>query len=82
VGDGLTALGELIADDIAPDAGQVAEQRDMHRWLWSALCLLPERHRQVLVRRYGLLGARAQTQGEISAWAAIPADAAAIIRAS
>jgi len=32
------------------------------------LRLLPERQRQVLVRRYGLVGDRRQTHAEIGAW--------------
>jgi RNA polymerase primary sigma factor len=67
VGDGATALVELIADDAAPDAARLAERREARRQLWSALRLLPDRHRQVLVRRYGLLADRAQTHHEIGA---------------
>jgi len=67
VDDGSVALGELIADD-APDAVSLAEQAETRRQLWAVLRLLPERHRQVLARRYGLLGDRAQTHNEIGAW--------------
>ena len=67
VADGPVALGELIADD-APDAVRLAEQGETRRQLWAVLRLLPERHRQVLARRYGLLGDRAQTHTEIGAW--------------
>jgi RNA polymerase sigma factor (sigma-70 family) len=63
--DGPAVLGELIADATAPDAVRLAEQRETRRQLWAALRLLPERHRQVLVRRYGLLGDRSQTHAEI-----------------
>jgi RNA polymerase primary sigma factor len=68
VGDGPIALGELIADDDAPDAVGQAEQGETRRQLWAVLRLLPERHRQVLARRYGLLGDRVQTHTEIGAW--------------
>jgi len=68
VDDGSVALGELIADDDAPDAVDLAEQAETRRQLWAVLRLLPERHRQVLARRYGLLGDRAQTHNEIGAW--------------
>jgi RNA polymerase primary sigma factor len=67
VDDGPVALGELIADD-APDAVGLAEQGETRRQLWAVLRLLPERHRQVLARRYGLLGDRVQTHTEIGAW--------------
>jgi RNA polymerase primary sigma factor len=66
--DGPVALGELIADDTASDAVRLAEQHETRRQLWAALRLLPERHRQVLVRRYGLVGDHAQTHAEIGAW--------------
>jgi RNA polymerase primary sigma factor len=68
VDDGPVALGELIADDDAPDAVGLAEQGETRRQLWAVLRLLPERHRQVLVRRYGLVGDRSQTHAEIGAW--------------
>lgn len=66
--DGRAALGETIADEHAPDAVSLAEQGETRRQLWAALRLLPERHRQVLVRRYGLDGDRARTHEEIGAW--------------
>jgi RNA polymerase primary sigma factor len=66
--EGTAALGELIADATAPDAARLAEQGETRRQLWAVLRLLPERHRQVLVRRYGFLGDRSQTHAEIGAW--------------
>jgi RNA polymerase sigma factor (sigma-70 family) len=66
VDDG-AALTELIPDD-GPDAVGLAEQAETRRQLWAVLRLLPERHRQVLARRYGLLGDRVQTHKEIGAW--------------
>jgi RNA polymerase primary sigma factor len=68
VGDDPIPLGELIADDTSPDAAQAAEDRETARELWSMLGLLPERQREVLVRRYGLRGGRAQTHAQIGAW--------------
>ena len=68
VDDGAAALGELIADDAAPDAVHLAEQGETRRQLWAVLRLLPERYRQVLARRYGLLGDRVQTHKQIGAW--------------
>jgi RNA polymerase primary sigma factor len=52
-GDG-SELGDLVEDECAPDtAGEVI--REMERsFLQEAIERLPERHRYVLVRRYGL----------------------------
>ena len=51
-----TRLVELIADDHAVDPLRQTEQHDNRRQLWSMLALLPDRHREVLLRRYGLQG--------------------------
>jgi DNA-directed RNA polymerase sigma subunit (sigma70/sigma32) len=67
VGDDLSPLGELIADDAACPVGQQAEDRETRCQLRTTLRLLPERHRQILVRRYGLLEYRRQTHEEIGA---------------
>jgi RNA polymerase primary sigma factor len=67
VGEDLAPLVELIPD-AARAVEQQVEDRETRRRLWSMLGLLPERYRQVLVRRYGLLGDRAQTHEEIGAW--------------
>ena len=66
VGEDLAPLGELIAD-AAPDVSRQVEDRDSRRRLWSAVRLLPERHRQVVVHRYGLLGDRSRSHEEIGA---------------
>ena len=58
VGEGLASLGELIADTTAPNVSEQVEDRESRRELWSTVRLLPERHRQVVVHRYGLLGDR------------------------
>jgi len=68
VGDDATPLHELIADGDGPDASQRAEDRETVRRLWAMLRLLPERHREVLVRRYGLRAGQAQTHKEIAVW--------------
>jgi DNA-directed RNA polymerase sigma subunit (sigma70/sigma32) len=68
VGDDQAPLGELIADESGRDAPQQSEDNETRRQLWSMLRLVPERHRQVLVRRYGLLDGRRQTHEEIGAW--------------
>jgi RNA polymerase primary sigma factor len=66
-GESGTALGELIADDRAVDPGRRADERETHRQLWSMVGTLPPRHREVLLRHYGLLGERPETHAEIAA---------------
>jgi RNA polymerase primary sigma factor len=73
VGGGLAALGDLIADEGARGVAEQVEEREMRRHVWSLLRLLPERHRQVLVRRHGL-GGPAQSHEEIGAWLGVGAE--------
>jgi RNA polymerase primary sigma factor len=63
----LALLGELIADETTPDVGRQAEQHETRRQLFAALALLPERHRQVVVRRHGLVADCVQTHKQIGA---------------
>ncbi len=68
VGEGTIRLGDLVADprDLDPSESVIArEQRDEVAGL---LPLLPERHREVLFRRYGLNDSRAQSHEEIGRW--------------
>ena len=65
VGEDQSPLGELIADQGARDIPELAEDRETRRQVWSMLRLLPERHRQVLVCRFGLVGDPPQTHQEI-----------------
>jgi len=67
VGEDLAPLGELIADAAAPDVSQQVEDRESRRQLWSTVRLLPERHRQVVVHRYGLISDRSRSHEEIGA---------------
>jgi RNA polymerase primary sigma factor len=67
VGEDLAPLGGLIADAAAPNVGQQVEDRESRRQLWSRVRLLPERQRQVVVHRYGLLGDRSHSHEEIAA---------------
>jgi len=60
-------LGELIADDHAVDPWRRIDERESHRWLWSVIGLLPDRHREVLLRRYGLPGDEPETHAAIGA---------------
>jgi DNA-directed RNA polymerase sigma subunit (sigma70/sigma32) len=68
VGEDEIVLGDLIADTrtVGPSEPAIAhEQRDE---ISAMLRLLPERHREVLVRRYGLNGSSVQSHREIGRW--------------
>jgi RNA polymerase sigma factor (sigma-70 family) len=67
VGDQETPLGELIADEHVVDPADTALSSERHRDVSAMLRMLPERHRQVLRRRYGLGGAQVQSHEEIGA---------------
>ena len=67
VGEDGASLGDLVADDNAADPAERAIARDEVRTLSRMLGLLPDRHREVLVRRYGLVGSRAAGHEEIGA---------------
>jgi RNA polymerase primary sigma factor len=67
IGDDGGPLGELIADEHADDGWQSVEDRETRRHLCSTLGLLPARHRDVLLRRYGLRGHAVETHGQIAA---------------
>jgi hypothetical protein len=54
IGETGTTLGESIADDHAVDPWRQIDERESHRRVWSMVGLLPDRHREVLLRRYGL----------------------------
>ncbi len=68
INDDATPLGDLIGDPNAVDPGERAAEREVRREAWALLRLLPERHRQVLVRRYGLGGGSPQTHTEVGDW--------------
>jgi DNA-directed RNA polymerase sigma subunit (sigma70/sigma32) len=67
VGGDATALGELIAGSDGSEVGETVDAAETRRNLWAMLRLLPARHRDVLVRRYGLAGGRAHSHEEIAA---------------
>jgi RNA polymerase primary sigma factor len=71
IGDDTTPLGELIGDDAATDASHRTEERETSRQLWAMLRILPERQREVVLRRYGLRGDLPQTHAEIGAWVGV-----------
>jgi RNA polymerase primary sigma factor len=65
VGEHTTSLGDLIADPRAADPSEAAIAHEQHDHLSAMLRLLPQRHREVLVSRYGLDGSVAQSHKEI-----------------
>jgi RNA polymerase primary sigma factor len=62
-----SALGDLIADSQAVDPWRHTDERETRRQLWSIVGTLPDRHREVLVRRYGLHGEEPETHADIGA---------------
>jgi len=67
VGEDGSALGDLIADRQAVDPWRHTDERETHRQLWSIVGMLPDRHREVLLRRYGLGSEEPETHVEIGA---------------
>jgi RNA polymerase primary sigma factor len=64
-GDG-SELGELIEDERASEvAGAVIEEMELD-WLAGAVEKLPERHRYILVKRYGLGDQETATLAQLS----------------
>jgi RNA polymerase primary sigma factor len=59
-------LGDLVADENAVDPHACAIANEDRRAVSAMLRLLPPRHREVLVRRYGLNRDRAETHAEIA----------------
>jgi RNA polymerase primary sigma factor len=68
VGDAATPLSDLVADEHAVDPYESAIARESRREVSAMLRLLPKRHREVLIRRYGLNDARTQSHEEIGQW--------------
>jgi RNA polymerase primary sigma factor len=65
VGEDTTPLGDLVADREGVDPVDTAIAHEQREGVWAMLRLLPKRHRDVLVRRYGLIGGRVQSHAEI-----------------
>jgi len=74
VGDEGTPLGELVADDRAADPSEVAIAGEESRMVFKMLELLPRRHREVVVRRYGLAGQEPQGHEQIGALLGVGAE--------
>jgi RNA polymerase primary sigma factor len=58
-------LSDLIADRRAVDPWEHTTERETRHQLWSMLDTLPDRHREVLLRRYGLCGEQPETHAQI-----------------
>jgi RNA polymerase primary sigma factor len=67
VGEDGTPLRDLVPDTTAADPWHHLDDQETRRQVWSMLRLLPKRHREILVRRYGLLGELPQSHAEIAA---------------
>jgi RNA polymerase primary sigma factor len=65
VGEGTSALGDLMADTRAVDPSESAIAREQRDDVSAMLLFLPKRHREVVLRRYGWNGRRVQSHKEI-----------------
>jgi RNA polymerase primary sigma factor len=74
VGEDTTSLGDLIGDERAVDPPEEAIAHENRDEIRTMLRLLPERHREVISRRYGLNGGRAQSHDEIGERLAVGAE--------
>jgi hypothetical protein len=64
----------LVRSAVYQAASLDERRRETRREVSSMLKLLPQRHREVLVRRYGIHGDRAQTHAEIAASLGVGAE--------
>jgi len=64
-GEDARPLGDAIEDPHGVDPEQCIDEQELCRQAWSLLRALPDRHRQVLMRRYGLGGSPTQSHREI-----------------
>ncbi len=64
--DGASEFGDLVEDTRASDTTETVVQEMETEELAEAIGRLPERHRRVLVRRYGLDGSKRATLAELS----------------
>lgn len=68
VADGTLPLSELVADERAVDPSETAIAGEDRRRLSAMLLMLPKRHREVLIRRYGLNETEIESHAEIGEW--------------
>jgi len=66
VGEDATPLGDLVPDDGAVDPSAAAIELEDRAEVSAMVRLLPGRHREVVIRRYGLEGGRTQSHEEIA----------------
>ena len=66
VGEEGTALVDLVPAAEPEDPWRRLDERETRRQVWAMLRVIPPRHREVLVRRYGI-GGDAQTHAEVAA---------------
>jgi RNA polymerase primary sigma factor len=66
-GEDGASLAELVADPDPVDPWRRVDQVETRRAVRKMIAVLPARHREVLVRRYGLAGDREQTHAEVAA---------------
>jgi RNA polymerase primary sigma factor len=66
VGDDGASLIDIVADPAAADPWSLLDERETRRRVWAMLKVIPRRHREVLVRRYGIDGDREQSHAEIA----------------
>ena len=64
--DGASEFGELVEDTRDSDTPETVVKEMEAEELGAAIGRLPERHRRVLVRRYGLDGHKRATLAELS----------------
>jgi len=65
-GEDASELGSLVEDQASSDVSE-AVLRDMEvGWLGEAMSRLPERHRRVLIKRYGLDEEETATLAELA----------------
>jgi len=65
--DDSRSLGDTIGDPAGLEPGEQLAERERRRYAWELLKKLPARHRQVLIRRYGIGGGRPRSHREIGA---------------
>jgi RNA polymerase primary sigma factor len=74
IGEDTTSLGDLIGDERAVDPPEEAIAHENRDEVQTMLRLLPQRHREVITRRYGLNDGRAQSHEEIGQWLEVGAE--------
>jgi RNA polymerase primary sigma factor len=74
VSEDASRLVDLIPDAAAAAPWERASERETRSQLSRMLNALPAKHREVLMRRYGLNGTPAQEHGEIADWLGVGAN--------